>query len=69
MDQYPEAVITIVDTKVATIGEGYLVMKTVEARAAGKTLVETKAIVEDLLVTLVPYLLRLQIILCQVGFS
>ncbi len=48
MGQYPEAVITIVDTKAATIGEGYLVMKAVEARAEGKTLAETKAIVEDL---------------------
>ncbi|HIH7931988.1 TPA: DegV family protein [Streptococcus suis] len=57
MDQYPEAVITIVDTKAATIGEGYLVMKAVEARAAGKTLVETKAIVEDLVPRLRTYLL------------
>ncbi|HEM3660137.1 TPA: DegV family protein [Streptococcus suis] len=57
MDQYPEAVITIVDTKAATIGEGYLVMKAVEARAAGKTLAETKAIVEDLVPRLQTYLL------------
>ncbi|HEM4642025.1 TPA: DegV family protein [Streptococcus suis] len=57
MDQYPEAVITIVDTKAATIGEGYLVMKAVEARAAGKTLAETKAIVEDLVPRLRTYLL------------
>ncbi|HEL1736588.1 DegV family protein [Streptococcus suis] len=56
-DQYPEAVITIVDTKAATIGEGYLVMKAVEARAAGKTLAETKAIVEDLVPRLRTYLL------------
>ncbi|MFX3876762.1 DegV family protein, partial [Streptococcus suis] len=33
MDQNPEAVITIVDTKEATRGEGYLVMKAVEPRA------------------------------------
>ncbi len=57
MDQYPEAVITIVDTKAATIGEGYLVMKAVEARATGKTLAETKAIVEDLVPRLRTYLL------------
>lgn len=57
MDQYPDAVITIVDTKAATIGEGYLVMKAVEARAAGKTLAETKAIVEDLVLRLRTYLL------------
>ncbi|WP_105128811.1 DegV family protein [Streptococcus suis] len=57
LDAYPDAVITIVDTKAATIGEGYLVMKAVEARAAGKTLAETKAIVEDLVPRLRTYLL------------
>ncbi|HEL2265852.1 TPA: DegV family protein [Streptococcus suis] len=57
LDNYPDAVITIVDTKAATIGEGYLVMKAVEARAAGKTLAETKAIVEDLVPRLRTYLL------------
>ncbi|HEM5162669.1 TPA: DegV family protein [Streptococcus suis] len=57
LDAYPDAVITIVDTKAATIGEGYLVMKAVEARAAGKTLAETKAIVEDLVPCLRTYLL------------
>lgn len=57
MDQYPEAVIAIVDTKAATIGEGYLVMKAVEARAAGKTLAETKELVEDLVPRLRTYLL------------
>lgn len=57
LDQYPEAVISIFDTKASTIGEGYLVMKAVEARAAGKTLVETMAIVEDLVPRLRTYLL------------
>ena len=57
LDQYPEAAISIIDTKAATIGEGYLVMKAVEARAAGKTLVETMAIVEDLVPRLRTYLL------------
>ncbi|HEM6404022.1 TPA: DegV family protein [Streptococcus suis] len=57
MDQYPEAVITIVDTKAATIGKGYLVMKAVEARAAGKTLAETKALIEELVPRLRTYLL------------
>lgn len=57
MDQYPEAVITIVDTKAATIGEGYLVMQAAQARAAGKSLAETKAIVEDLVPRLRTYLL------------
>ncbi|HEM4952006.1 TPA: DegV family protein [Streptococcus suis] len=57
LDAYPDVVIEIVDTKAATIGEGYLVMKAVEARAAGKTLAETKAIVEDLVPRLRTYLL------------
>ncbi|WP_105100547.1 DegV family protein [Streptococcus suis] len=57
MDQYPDAVITIVDTKAATIGEGYLVMKAAQARAAGKSLAETKALIEDLVPRLRTYLL------------
>ncbi|HEM3580702.1 TPA: DegV family protein [Streptococcus suis] len=57
MDQYPEAVITIVDTKAATIGEGYLVMQAAQARAAGKSLAETKALIEDLVPRLRTYLL------------
>lgn len=57
MDQYPDAVIIIVDTKAATIGEGYLVMKAAQARAAGKSLAETKALIEDLVPRLRTYLL------------
>lgn len=57
LDNYPDAVIEIVDTKAAAIGEGYLVMQAVQARAAGKTLAETKAIVEDLVPRLRTYLL------------
>ncbi|MCQ9225814.1 DegV family protein [Streptococcus suis] len=57
MDQYPEAVIAIVDTKAATIGEGYLVMQAAQARAAGKSLAETKALIEDLVPRLRTYLL------------
>ncbi|HFR3474491.1 TPA: DegV family protein [Streptococcus suis] len=57
LDAYPDVVIEIVDTKAAAIGEGYLVMQAVEARAAGKTLAETKAIVEDLVPRLRTYLL------------
>ncbi|HFI0150293.1 TPA: DegV family protein [Streptococcus suis] len=56
-ERYPEANIAIVDTKAATIGEGYLVMQAAEARAAGKTLDETKQIVEDLVPRLRTYLL------------
>lgn len=57
LDAYPDAVIEIVDTKAAAIGEGYLVMQAAQARAAGKTLAETKAIVEELVPRLRTYLL------------
>lgn len=57
LDNYPDAVIEIVDTKAAAIGEGYLVMQVAQARAAGKSLAETKAIVEDLVPRLRTYLL------------
>ncbi|HFR3771185.1 TPA: DegV family protein [Streptococcus suis] len=57
LDAYPNAVIEIVDTKAAAIGEGYLVMQAAQARAAGKSLAETKAIVEDLVPRLRTYLL------------
>lgn len=57
LDNYPDAVIEIVDTKAAAIGEGYLVMQAAQARAAGKSLAETKAIVEDLVSRLRTYLL------------
>lgn len=54
---YPNAVIEIVDTKAAAIGEGYLVMQAAQARAAGKSLAETKALIEDLVPRLRTYLL------------
>ncbi|HFH9921138.1 TPA: DegV family protein [Streptococcus suis] len=57
LDQYPEASIEIVDTKAASIGEGYLVMQAAQARAAGKTLAETKALIEELVPRLRTYLL------------
>ncbi|NQJ72628.1 DegV family protein [Streptococcus suis] len=57
LDTYPDAVIEIVDTKAAAIGEGYLVMQAAQARAAGKSLVETKALIEDLVPRLRTYLL------------
>ena len=50
LEDYPEAIITILDTKAASMGEGLLVMKAVEARAAGQSLEQT----EDLLQSLVP---------------
>ncbi|NQI69617.1 DegV family protein [Streptococcus suis] len=57
LDAYPDAVIEIVDTKAAAIGEGYLVMQAAQARAAGKSLAETKALIEDLIPRLRTYLL------------
>lgn len=57
LDAYPDAVIEIVDTKAAAIGEGYLVMQATQARAAGKSLAETKALIEDLVPRLRTYLL------------
>ena len=50
LEDYPEAIITILDTKAASMGEGLLVMKAVEARAAGHSLERTA----DLLQSLVP---------------
>ncbi|MEG3311213.1 DegV family protein [Streptococcus sp. SS-4456] len=57
LDNYPDAVIEIVDTKAAAIGEGYLVIQADQARATGKSLAETKALIEDLVPRLRTYLL------------
>ncbi|HEL9630288.1 TPA: DegV family protein [Streptococcus suis] len=57
LDNYPDAVIEIVDTKAAAIGEGYLVMQAAQSRATGKSLAETKALIEDLVPRLRTYLL------------
>lgn len=56
-EDFPNAVIEVVDTKTATIGEGYLVMKAVEARAVGKSARETRLLVEDLIPYLHTYLM------------
>ena len=42
LEDYPEAMIEIVDPKAAGIGEGYLVMRAVAARDAGRSLAEAK---------------------------
>ena len=42
LEDYPEAVIEIIDPKAAGIGEGYLSMLAVEARDAGKSLDQVK---------------------------
>lgn len=57
MDDYPEAVIEIINTKAATLGEGYLVLKAAQAREAGQSLSETVALIEDLIPRVRTYLL------------
>ena len=42
LEDYPEAVIEIIDPKAAGIGERYLSMLAVEARDAGKSLDQVK---------------------------
>ncbi len=41
LEDYPQAVIEILESRAASMGEGLLVMKAVEARSEGKTLAET----------------------------
>lgn len=48
LEDYPDAVIEIIDTKAASSGEGFLVMEAVAVREAGGSLLEAKARVEDL---------------------
>ncbi|MGT2951002.1 fatty acid-binding protein DegV [Streptococcus cuniculi] len=57
LDDYPEAVIEIINTKAATLGEGYLVLKAAQAREAGVSLAETVALIEDLIPRVRTYLL------------
>ena len=56
-DEYPEAIIEIVDTLAAAGGEGYLSILAAEARDQGKSLSETKAMIEDILPRLRTYFL------------
>lgn len=57
LEDYPEAVIEIVDPKAAGIGEGYLVMRAVAARDAGRSLAEAKEEIMDLAPKLRTYFL------------
>lgn len=57
MADYPEAVIEIIDTKAATLGEAYLVLQAAKAREAGLLLPETVALVKDLIPRVRTYLL------------
>ena len=57
LEEYPEAIIEIVDTLAAAGGEGYLSMLAVEARNQGQSLEETKAMIEGVLPRLHTYFL------------
>ena len=57
LEEYPEAIIEIVDTLAAAGGEGYLSMLAVEARNQGQSLEATKAMIEDVLPRLHTYFL------------
>ena len=57
LDEYPEAVIEIVDTLAAAGGEGHLSILAAEARDQGKSLSETKAMIEAILPRLRTYFL------------
>ncbi|HEP5177644.1 TPA: DegV family protein [Streptococcus pyogenes] len=56
-EDYPDAVIEIVDTLAAAGGEGYLTILAAEARDSGKNLLETKDIVEVVIPRLRTYFL------------
>ena len=57
LEDYSEAIITILDTKAASMGEGLLVMKAVEARAAGQSLEQTAALLQSLVPRVKTYFL------------
>ncbi|HEP6117616.1 TPA: DegV family protein [Streptococcus pyogenes] len=56
-EDYPDAVIEIVDTLAAAGGEGYLTILAAEVRDSGKNLLETKDIVEAVIPRLRTYFL------------
>lgn len=57
LEDYPNAVIRIIDTKAASMGEGLLVMKAAEARAAGQTLEQAADLIESLVPKVKTYFL------------
>ncbi|KHD44759.1 DegV family protein [Streptococcus hongkongensis] len=57
LEDYPEAVIEIIDTLAAAGGEALLVLKAVEARKSGTSLQETKAMIEALAPRITSYFL------------
>ncbi|MBP2622126.1 DegV family protein [Streptococcus panodentis] len=57
LEDFPDALIRIIDTKAASMGEGLLVMKAAEARAAGKSLTETAVLIQSLVPKVKTYFL------------
>lgn len=57
LEDFPDALIRIIDTKAASMGEGLLVMKAAEARAAGQTLEQTAGLIESLVPKVKTYFL------------
>lgn len=57
LEDFPEAVIRIIDTKAASMGEGLLVMKAVEAKAAGQSLEQVVALIKSLVPKVKTYFL------------
>lgn len=57
LEDFPDALIRIIDTKAASMGEGLLVMKAAEARAAGQTLEQTADLIESLVPKVKTYFL------------
>ena len=57
LEGYPNAVIRIIDTKAASMGEGLLVMKAAEARTAGQTLEQAADLIESLVPKVKTYFL------------
>lgn len=57
LEDFPEAVIRIIDTKAASMGEGILVMKAVQAKAAGQSLEQVVALIKSLVPKVKTYFL------------
>ena len=57
LEDFPKAVIQIIDTKAASMGEGILVMKAVEAKAVGQSLEQVVALIKSLVPKVKTYFL------------
>lgn len=57
LEDFPKAVIRIIDTKAASMREGILVMKAVEAKAAGQSLEQVVALIKSLVPKVKTYFL------------